>query len=140
MWKQFKLIFLSFLFQNWTWTFWFSVKCIKHTHQTFQNYKVNCASSQKSKLELILYFLFIRNVLSAQLDCCKNVKLGHVKETERDPSPDISIDDQIITKELIDKLLKTGIECSNDLNAIAQWVVYSNEQIYHGFECFVFLQ
>lgn len=66
--------------------------------------------------------------------------MGNIKETEREPSPYIDVDDITTTKSLINDILETGIACMKNIKDTAQWVVYSNEQIYHDFECFFSLQ
>lgn len=76
--------------------------------------------AKSPNLELILYFLFIREVLSAQLDEWKNVKLGHEKVTERDLSPGVNIYEHTTTMDLIHTLKESGIACSHNLNNITK--------------------
>lgn len=64
--------------------------------------------------------MFVRDVLVNQVDTCNLVKLVDKKETERDAIPDINIEEQIVTDELIDELHRSGIQCSDHLSNTAK--------------------
>lgn len=77
--------------------------------------------AKSPNLELILYFLFIRNVLEAQLNVSKTAKVGNIKEIERAPSPHVNFKNNENTmKELLDEFCESGIKCSVDLKEISQ--------------------
>lgn len=76
-------------------------------------------------LELILHFLFIRDVLSEGLRSCEENEVKDRKDAQRQQSPDVQYD-QPDTEALIREFLQFGTNFAMDLKRTVEWVVYPN--------------